>query len=129
MLYPEDVKRELDTIIEAFGEYTRGQDYFDIVYSEKIGYLWIAVPGPGVFIEAKRLKTVKEMLESFFHDVIDDVIFSPDNPAKDHMDLELTEYEERESRRWITEILETIESDNKARYLELMNAYINIRKS
>lgn len=128
MLYPGDVKRELDSIVEAFDEYTRGQDYFDIVYSEKFGYLWVAAPCLEA-IEAKRLKTVKEMLESFFHDVIDDVIFSSDNPTKDRMDLELTEYEERESRRWITEILETIESDNKARYLELMNAYINIRKN
>lgn len=123
MLYPADVKRELETILDAFEEYIRGQDYFDVIYSEKFGYLWIAVPGPGVF-DVRTLNTANEMLESLFRDVIDTVVFSPDNPTQEHMDLDLTEYEEREGRRWITAILETIETEDKAHYLDLLDVYI-----
>ena len=38
MIYTDDVKKELDAILKAFENYIDGQDYFDIVYSKKIGY-------------------------------------------------------------------------------------------
>lgn len=124
MLYPADVKRELEAILEIFEEYMQGQNYFDIIYSEKFGYIWIAVPSPGVF-DVRKLNTAEKMLESFFHDMIDDVIFSPENPVQEHNSFELTEYEARESRCQIAAILKTVNNpEDRMRYLDLMDGYI-----
>ena len=41
MVYTDEVRKKLDAILKAFGEYIDGQGYFDIVYSKKIGYVWI----------------------------------------------------------------------------------------
>ena len=48
MIYTEKVRKELDAILKAFENYIDGQNYFDIVYSKKIGYVWIVVDEPGV---------------------------------------------------------------------------------
>ena len=47
MIYTEDVRKKLDAILKAFECYIDGQNYFDIVYSKKIGYVWIVVDEPG----------------------------------------------------------------------------------
>ena len=118
------VKVELETILEAFEGYILGQDWFDIVYSKKFGYLWVS-PRREMDYTMKRLNTAEKMLESFFHDIISDVVFSPENPTQEHNNSDLTEYEERESRRRITAILETINNtEERMRYLDLLDAYI-----
>ncbi len=54
--------------------------------------------------------------------VINEVRFSPDNPQKEHQYLTLSEYEEAESRRRITAILEQME-DRGAAYLDYLDEY------
>ena len=81
MLYLANEKRELETILEAFEGYILGQDWFDIVYSKKFGYLWVS-PKLEMDYTMKRLNTAEKMLESFFHDIISDVVFSPENPTQ-----------------------------------------------
>ena len=122
MLYTEDVKKKLDAILIAFENYIDGQDYFDIVYSKKIGYAWIVVDPPGG-AGAERLDTPEKMLGVLFNEVINDVINSPENPAHCDDTHTLTEWEEAESRRQLTAILETIE-DGKTEYLNFLDAYI-----
>ena len=39
MIYDESTKKELDAILKAFENYIDGQNYFDIFYSKKIGYV------------------------------------------------------------------------------------------
>ena len=46
MIYTDEVRKKLDAILKAFGEYIDGQNYFDIVYSKKIGYVWILAECP-----------------------------------------------------------------------------------
>lgn len=123
MVQTVENKRKLDAILEAFGDYIRGQDFFDIVYSEKVGYVRILArnledEGP------ERMDTPEKLLDSLFNDIINDVLFSPDNPNQTHEHLILSEYEETESRRRITAILETMEDEDKARYLDFLDSYI-----
>ncbi len=66
------MKNELETILKAFEEHIEGQDYFDIVYSKKAGYLWIVIDRPGD-AGAKLLDTPEEMLDVLFNDIINDV--------------------------------------------------------
>ena len=122
MFYTGDMRKKLDAILKAFESYIDGQDYFDIVYSKKIGYTWIVVDPPGG-AGAEQLDTPEKMLGVLFNEVINDVIHSPKNTTHISDARTLTEWEEAESRRQLTAILETIE-DGRVEYLNFLDAYI-----
>ena len=117
------MKDKLDAILKAFDDYIREHDFFDIVYSEKIGYVKLQVPHPDNEVPAV-MDTPETLLDALFNEIINDVVFSPDNPQQEHSDPTLTEYEETESRRRITAILKTMEDGDKARYLDFLDTYI-----
>lgn len=121
MLYTEEVKRKLEAILKAFQDFIDGQDYFDIVFSKKIGYTWIIVNPPGG-AAPEQLNTPEKMLDTLFHEVVNDTIIAPENPTRAHDTSALTEWEEAESRRRLTVILETIEGDS-AEYLRCMEDF------
>lgn len=116
-----DEKHILDNILKAFGAYIREHDSFDIVYSEKIGYVKLQAPHPDKEV-VEVMDTPETLLGALFLEVINDVAFSPDNPR--HDDPALTEHEEMESRRRIKAILETMEDGDKARCLDFLDKYI-----
>ncbi len=122
MIYTDDVRKELDAILKAFESYIDGQNYFDVVYSEKAGYLWIVVDDPGSEVP-EQISEPEVMLDHLFNEIINDVVFSQENPNQAHEELVLTEYEEAESRRRITAILETIE-DGADEYLDYLDSYL-----
>ena len=121
MIYTTTTKKKLDAILKAFENYINGQDYFDIVYSKKIGYVWIVADEPGA-AGAEQLDTPETMLDHLFNDVINDVVA----PRKSNSLTEpntLTESEERECRRRIAAILRTIECDAD-KYLDYLDSYL-----
>ena len=122
MIYTEEVQKELNNILKAFEKYIDSQGYFDILYSKKVGYLWIVVDPPGG-AGAQQLDTPEDMLDVLFNEVISDIINSPENITHIPECRTLTKWEESESRRQLTAILEQIE-DNAAKYLEYMDTYI-----
>ena len=112
---------KLDAILKAFADYIRDHNSFDIVYSEKIGYVKLQVPHPDKEVP-EVMATPEILLDALFLEIVNDVVFSPDNPR--HDDLAMTEYEETESRHRITAILETMENGDKTRYLDFLDTYI-----
>jgi len=121
MIYTEEVRKKLDAILKAFENYIDGQNYFDIVYSKKIGYVWIVVDHPSD-AGAEQLDTPEAMLDHFFNDVINDVI-APRESISLTEAHSLTEQEETEVRRQLTIILKTIE-DGADVYLDYLDEYI-----
>ena len=121
MIYTEEVRKELDAILKAFENYIDGQNYFDIVYSKKIGYVWIVVDEPGA-AGAERLDTPEAMLDNLFNDIINDVV-APRSTTHLNEAHTMTESEEAECRRRITAILEQIEGGG-TEYLEYLDEYI-----
>ena len=121
MIYTEEVRKELDAILKAFENYIDGQNYFDIVYSKKIGYVWIVADEPGA-AGAEQLDTPETMLDNLFNDIINDVV-APRSTTHLNEAHTMTESEEAECRRRITAILEQIE-DGESKYLEYLNEYI-----
>lgn len=121
MVYTEEVQKELDNILKAFKNYIDEQNYFDIVYSKKIGYVWIVVDDPGA-AGAEQLDTPEAMLDNLFNDIINDVV-APRSAT--HLDEAhtLTESEEAECRRKITAILEQIEG-GADEYFDYLDEYI-----
>ena len=121
MIYTEEVRKELDAILKAFENYIDGQDYFDIVYSKKIGYVWIVVDEPGA-AGAEQLGTPEAMLDNLFNDIINDVVAPRSTTHLDETHT-LTKSEEAECHCRIAAILEKIEGDT-AEYLEYLDEYI-----
>lgn len=121
MIYTNEMRKKLDAILKAFEKYIDGQNYFDIVYSKKIGYVWIVVDEPGA-AGAEQLDTPEALLDNLFNEIINDVA-APRESTHLNETHALTENEEAECRRRITAILEKIEGD-KAEYLEYLDEYI-----
>ena len=122
MIYTDDVRKKLDAILKAFENYIDGQNYFDIVYSKKIGYVMILTQDPGK-AGAEALDTPEKMLDVLFNEIINDVIASPENTTHIPDSNTLTEYEKNESRRRIAAILETVE-DGRDDYLQFLDSYL-----
>ena len=121
MIYPEEVRKKLDAILKAFENYIDEQNYFDIVYSKKIGYIWIVVDQPGA-AGAEQLDTPEAMLNLLFNDVINDVVAPRESTSLTEAHA-LTESEETGCRRRITAILRTIE-DGVDEYLDYLDGYL-----
>ena len=121
MIYTTETKKKLDTILKAFENYIDGQDYFDIVYSKKIGYVWIVVDEPGA-AGAEQLDTPEAMLDLLFNDVINDVVAPRESTSLTEAHA-LTESEETECRRRIAAILQTIEN-GADEYLDYLDSYL-----
>ena len=122
MVYTESTKRKLDEILKAFGNYIREQDYFDIVSSEKIGYVIILAKHPGD-AGAEQLDTPEKMLDVLFNEIILDVTNASEGKGCDADSSAPLAHEEAESRRRITAILETI-IDGKEDYLRYLDDYL-----
>ena len=123
------MRDKIDGILKAFGNYIRGHNDFDIVYSEKLGYVSLQMQhlsgrAPEVLNIPEVLKTPEALLDVLFNEIINDVVFSPDNPRQEHDDPTLSEYEKAESCRRIAEILETMGDEDKTRYLAFMSTYV-----
>ena len=121
MIYTTEQKKKLDAILKAFENYIDGQNYFDIVYSKKIGYVWIVVDEPGA-AGAEQLDTPEAMLDNLFNDIINDVV-APRSTTHLNETRTMTESEEAECRRKITAILEQIEG-GADEYLDYLDEYI-----
>ncbi len=107
MIYTEEARKKLDAILKAFENYIDGQNYFDIVYSKKIGYVWIVVDEPGA-AGAEQLDTPEAMLDNLFNDIINDVVAPRESTSLTEAHA-LTESEETECRLRIAAILRTVE--------------------
>lgn len=121
MIYTEDVRKKLDAILKAFESYIDGQNYFDIVYSKKIGYVWIVVDEPGA-AGAELLDTPEAILDNLFNDIINDVVAPRESTSLTEAHA-LTESEEMECRRRIATILRTIEG-GADEYLDYLDSYL-----
>ena len=121
MIYTEKVRKKLDAILKAFEDYIDGQDYFDIVYSKKIGYVWIIADEPGA-AGAEQLDTPEAMLDNLFNDIINDVVAPRESTSLVEAHA-LTESEETECRQKIAAILEKIE-DGADEYLNYLDSYL-----
>ena len=122
MIYTDEVRKKLDAILKAFGEYIDGQSYFDIVYSKKIGYVWILAECPGD-TGAVLLDTPEKMLDQLFNEIINDVVNADENKTHIPNSLTLSEWEANEVRRRIAALLEPLTED-KYYYLQFMDRYL-----
>lgn len=122
MVYTDEVRKKLDAILKAFEAYIDGQSYFDIVYSKKIGYVWILADYPGD-AGAEVLDTPAKMLDRLFNEVINDVVNADENQTHIPNAFTMSVWEESEVRRRITALLKPLTQDDDS-YLQFMERYL-----
>lgn len=121
MIYSEETRKKLDDILKAFEGYINNQNYFDVVYSKKAGYLWIAVDDPRAQAP-EQINEPEDLLYLLFNDIVNDVV-APRQSTSLTEGRSLTEQETTEIRSRVTTILETME-DSTEEYLDYLDSFI-----
>lgn len=116
MVYTEAEKNKIDNILKAFSGFIKEQDYFDIVYSEKMGYIKLLVEMESEPVSV--IATAEEMLHTLCDEVISETVFSPQNPSH-----RLTAEVEAESRNRLMAIIMQIQEDREY-YLDYATQYM-----
>lgn len=73
MTYTAEEKKQIEDVLAAFSRYIREHDYFDIVYSEKIGYLKITIEEDEEEGSYIRLGSLDALLCALYHEICNDV--------------------------------------------------------
>ena len=120
MIYSTSQKSRMDNILAAFQGYIQTHPSFDIVYSEKIGYIRLNVEDPDAE-DLTIIESADDLLEILFDEIITDVRFG--NKQKRRRSSNLSESDKIEIRRQITDILKTVTIESE-HCLEFMDSYL-----
>jgi hypothetical protein len=110
MVYTAEEKSRMDYLFTTFGDYIRGNKEFDIVYSEKLGYLSLVINRKsGIIEDVDQLKDFDALLEEMFLQISNDVLAL--KMIGYHDDIELFPEEIVEVHRRVEPILNTMTQD------------------
>ena len=71
MVYSYDEKEQLDRVISVFAEYIRNSPMADLLYSEKVGYVFITIINKkGITAESEAVKNAEELCELLFNELL-----------------------------------------------------------
>lgn len=105
MIYTTTEKRKMGNILTAFQDYIQAHPDFDILYSDKVGYIQVPAKDP----EGESVVSIRaadRLLDVLFSDIIDDVRFS--DSKKQHYSAALDDDEMKEVQSRITAILKKL---------------------
>ena len=112
MIYAAEEKSRMDYLLNIFGEYIRGNKKFDIVYSEKLGYLSFVInTKKGIIEELNPLRDFDALLNELFFQISGDV--RDLKMIGYHDDIDLFPEEIVETRRRVEPILNTMAQDRE----------------
>jgi hypothetical protein len=112
MVYTAEEKSRMDYLLTIFGDYIRSNKEFDIVYSEKLGYLSLVInTKTGIIEDVSPLKDFDALLKEMFFQISNDVLAL--KMVGYHDDIELFPEEIVEVHRRVEPILNTMTQDRE----------------
>ena len=99
MLYTEKEKHEIERVKEVFAEHLRQSPDFELLWSDKVGYVWLTIGVNPVYVDTGiRIESAADLCYRCLDDVATDVLYMTGNDhALEAADpLELAEIK----RRW-----------------------------
>ena len=99
MLYTEKEKHEIERVKEAFAEHLRQSPDFELLWSDKVGYVWLTIGVNPLYVDTGiRIESAADLCGRCLDDVATDVLYMTGNDhALEAADpLELAEIK----RRW-----------------------------
>ena len=112
MVYTAEEKSRMDYLLATFGDYIRGNKEFDIVYSEKLGYLSLVINTKhGIIEDVSPMKDFDALIKEMFFQISNDVLAL--KMVGYHDDIELFPEEIVEVHRRVEHILNTMTQDRE----------------
>ena len=112
MIYTAEEKSRMDYLLNIFGDYIQSNKEFDIVCSEKLGYLSLVINTKhGIIEDVSPLKDFDALLEEMFLQISNDVRAL--KMVGYHDDIDLFPEEIVETRRRAEFILNTMNQDRE----------------
>lgn len=121
MIYTEKQKNEIERVREAFKEYLQKSPNFELLWSDKVGYVWLEIGLNPTYVDtAARIESGEELCRILLDNVITDVLYMTDNDhTPEQADpLELAEIK----RRWEKHI------ERLPEYAYLCDERLNVKK-
>ena len=122
MRYTPEEKARMDRLMEIFGEYVQGSKTFEILYSEKVGFIYI-----DVFNDKPQgfdwIDDYEDLCENLCNEIMNDV--RDLKLVGDHGSCWSSPVEIEEARRRITGYLDRIaDEEDRAFCFEVMEAFL-----
>ena len=99
MLYTEKEKHEIQRVKEVFTEHLRQSPDFELLWSDKVGYVWLTIGVNPVYVDTGiRIESAADLCHECLDDVAMDVLYMTgnDHAIEEADPLELAEIK----RRW-----------------------------
>ena len=99
MLYTEKEKNEIERVRKVFEKHIQQMTAYDLVWSDKVGYVWLAISIDPVYVDTgNRIESAADLCWECLNDVAMDVMemTGNDHDIEDVDPLELAEIK----RRW-----------------------------
>ena len=118
---PQDLI-QFQAILHAFRYYTAASPYFDILFTQKRGYIFLTIEKD--FLEANAIETPDDLFERFMFEITSDVrdLFI----CGEHIDVDLYPAEITESRRRIFQYICHLPENMQEYYTKLMESYFKV---
>jgi len=76
MLYTEKEKHEIERVKEVFAEHLRQSPDFELLWSDKVGYVWLAIGVNPVYVDTGiRIESAADLCYRCLDDVATDVLY------------------------------------------------------
>ena len=76
MLYTEKEKHEIERVKEVFEEHLRQSPDFELLWSDKVGYVWLAIGVNPVYVDTGiRIESAADLCGRCLDDVATDVLY------------------------------------------------------
>ena len=121
MLYEETEKKEIERVYAVFADYIRESPYLEWLWSDKVGFVWLAIGLNPLYVDTgRRIESAADLCHECLDDVAMDVLYMTgnDHAIEEADPLELAEIK----RRWKTYI------DQLPEYAYLCDELLSRRK-
>ena len=80
MIYTEVEKKELDEVQRVFAEHLRQCPDYELLWSDKVGYVWLAIGLEPLYVDTgRRIVSAEDLCRECLESISSDVLYLTDN--------------------------------------------------
>ena len=80
MIYTETEKKELDKVSKVFAEHLRQCPDYELLWSDKVGYVWLAIGLDPLYVDtSRRIESAEDLCRGCLESIGTDVLYFTDN--------------------------------------------------
>ena len=80
MIYTETEKKELDEVRRVFAEHLRQSPDYELLWSDKVGYVWLAIGLEPLYVDTgRRIESAEDLCRECLESIGMDTLYLTDN--------------------------------------------------